>query len=45
MIEVLEDMPDGVVGVEAVGEVTASDHETVLTPTSELDAAQAWAAG
>jgi hypothetical protein len=35
MIEVLEDMPEGVVGVEAVGEVTASDYETVLIPTFE----------
>ena len=35
MIEVLEDMPDGVVGVEAVGEVTANDYETVLIPTFE----------
>ena len=35
MIEVLEDMPEGVVGVEAVGEVTADDYETVLIPTFE----------
>ena len=35
MIEVLEDMPEGVVGVEAVGEVTANDYETVLIPTFE----------
>ena len=33
MIEVLEDMPAGVVGVEAVGEVTADDYERVLIPT------------
>jgi hypothetical protein len=32
MIEVLADMPDGVVGVEAVGEVTADDYERVLIP-------------
>ena len=32
MIEVLEDMPDGVVGVEAVGEVTADDYERVMIP-------------
>jgi hypothetical protein len=35
VIEVLEGMPDGVVGVEAVGEVTADDDENVLIPTSE----------
>jgi hypothetical protein len=35
MIEVLEDLPEGVVGVEAVGEVTASDYETVLIPVFE----------
>ncbi len=35
MIEVLDDMPDGVVGVEAVGEVTADDYENVLIPTFE----------
>jgi hypothetical protein len=40
MIEVLEHMPDGVVGVEAVGEFTANDYETVVIPTFE-----AWAAG
>ncbi len=39
MIELLEGMPDGVVGVEAVGEVTASDYETVLIPA--FDAARA----
>jgi hypothetical protein len=39
VIEVLDGMPDGVVGVEAVGEVTAHDYETVLIPT--FDAARA----
>ena len=33
MIEVLAGMPDGVVGVEAIGEVTADDYEQVLIPT------------
>ncbi len=33
MIEVLEGMPGGVVGVEAVGTVTADDYEQVLIPT------------
>jgi hypothetical protein len=33
MIEVLPEMPDGVVGVEVVGEVTADDYEHVLIPT------------
>ncbi len=32
MIEVLDGMPDGVVGVEAIGEVTADDYEQVLIP-------------
>ena len=39
MIEVLEGLPDGVVGVEAVGEVTADNYETVLIPL--FDAARA----
>jgi hypothetical protein len=40
MIEVLEDMPDGVVGVEVVGEVTAQDYETVLIPTFDAGRAR-----
>lgn len=40
MIEVLDGMPDGVVGVEAVGEVSALDYETVLIPTFEAARAQ-----
>ena len=39
MIEVLDDLPDGVVGVRAVGEISAQDYETVLIPT--LDTARA----
>src|SRR4051812_41163789 len=35
MIEVLDGMPEGVVGVEAVGELTADDYEKVLIPTFE----------
>ena len=40
MIEVLEDMPDGVVGVEAIGEVTSDDYEKVLIPTFDAGRAQ-----
>ena len=40
MIELLQDLPDGVVGVEAVGEVTPDDYETVLIPTFEAARAQ-----
>lgn len=32
MIELIEGLPDGVVGLEGVGEVTADDYETVATP-------------
>jgi hypothetical protein len=32
MIEVLGDMPDGVLGVEAIGEVSADDYANVLIP-------------
>ena len=32
MLEMLKDLPDGVVGVEAKGKVTASNYETVLVP-------------
>jgi len=35
MIELLPGLPEGVVGVEAVGEVTAHDYETILIPTFE----------
>jgi hypothetical protein len=35
MIEVLSDMPDGCIGVEAVGEVKAEDYESVLLPLVE----------
>ena len=35
MIEVIEGLPDGVVGLEAVGEVTADDYERVATPAIE----------
>ncbi len=35
MIELLEGMPEGVVGIEAVGEVSAHDYETVLIPAFE----------
>jgi hypothetical protein len=43
VLQVLEDMPDGVVGVEPVGDVTDVDYEQV--PTTELDATKSWAAG
>ncbi|HYI15705.1 MAG TPA: STAS/SEC14 domain-containing protein [Thermomicrobiales bacterium] len=32
MIKILEGLPDNVLGVEATGEVTDSDYETVLNP-------------
>ena len=35
MIEVIEGLPDGVVGLEAVGEVTAEDYESVAMPAIE----------
>jgi hypothetical protein len=38
MLEVMKDLPPGVVGVEAVGRVTRADYKTVLEPM--LDAAK-----
>ena len=35
MMELIEGLPDGVVGIEAVGEVTADDYETVAKPAIE----------
>ncbi|HEY7478211.1 MAG TPA: STAS/SEC14 domain-containing protein [Actinomycetota bacterium] len=35
MIEVIEGLPEGVVGLEAVGEVTADDYESVAVPAIE----------
>lgn len=35
MIELIEGLPEGVVGLEAVGEVTAEDYERVATPAIE----------
>jgi hypothetical protein len=35
VIELLDGLPDEVVGFEAVGEVSASDYEDVLTPAVE----------
>lgn len=32
MLELIDDLPDHVVGVRAVGEVTADDYDTVLEP-------------
>jgi len=32
MMRVLEDMPEGVVGLEASGQVTADDYREVMTP-------------
>lgn len=32
MIRLIEGLPDGVLGIEAVGRVEASDYETVLDP-------------
>jgi SpoIIAA-like len=35
MIEVIDGLADGVVGIEAVGDVTAEDYETVAMPAVE----------
>ena len=35
VIELIEDLPDGVVGIEAVGEVTSEDYEHVVAPAVE----------
>ena len=35
MIELMEGLPDGVVGLEAVGAVTAEDYELVAVPAIE----------
>ena len=35
MIELIDGLPDGVVGLEAVGEVTSDDYELVATPAVE----------
>lgn len=35
MIELIEDLPDGVVGIEAVGEITSEDYERVVAPAVE----------
>lgn len=35
MIELIEGLPDGVVGLEAVGEVTADDYSSVAYPAVE----------
>lgn len=39
MIEQLPDLPDGVLGFEAVGEVQASDYENTLRPAVDAAAA------
>ena len=35
MLKLIEDLPEGVVGVEAHGKVTAEDYENVLVPAVE----------
>jgi hypothetical protein len=35
MIELLEDLPEGVIGFEAKGHVTGEDYENVLVPAIE----------
>lgn len=35
MIELIPNLPDGIVGFRASGQVTASDYETVLIPAVE----------
>lgn len=39
MLEPLEDLPSGVIGFEAVGEVNAGDYEQVLHPAVDAAAA------
>lgn len=39
MIELIPDLPDGVIGFEAVGEVHGDDYKTVLEPAIEAAAA------
>jgi hypothetical protein len=40
MIELIEGLPEGVVGLEAVGEVTSEDYETVAMPAIEGEKAR-----
>jgi len=35
MLEAITDLPDGVIGFEAIGEVTAEDYEQTLIPALE----------
>ena len=35
MIEVIPDLPDGVVGLRAIGDVDGEDYETVIIPAVE----------
>lgn len=35
MIELIEGLPEGVVGIEAVGDVTLEDYDHVVTPVVE----------
>ena len=35
MIELIDGLPDGIIGIEAVGEVTSDDYETVVMPAVE----------
>ncbi|MGE5408106.1 MAG: STAS/SEC14 domain-containing protein, partial [Syntrophothermus sp.] len=35
MLELLPDLPDNVIGIEAVGEVGADDYRDVLIPATE----------
>lgn len=39
MIELIEGLPDGVVGFEAIGNVSASDYDAFVTPLVERAAA------
>jgi len=40
MLETIPDLPEGVIGFEAVGEVQADDYRTVLIPALDAAAAQ-----
>jgi hypothetical protein len=41
VLRLIEDLPEGIVGVEARGTVTAEDYERVLVPAVEARASPA----
>ena len=44
MIETIDDVPDGVLGFRAVGDVTAEDYEKVLDPALDRALSSAYCA-